>query len=262
MEPDWIYGDGIKHLATHVYGSCPWPKKAIVWSPMTRIPECIMDMPKDGRYVLLSTRDRDGVFGPDIGNYLPACIVKWFTPLCMAQHPKIEVMPHGLSQGDREGEHIVRANQVPRSFKNWVLLCHGVPPPSMTHYTWRKQCQDELSGRPWVTTLIPGGDPRYYVDGDTYCREMRSHPFVASPLGMCPESMRTWEAIYCGSIPIVLRHPSQEHFTDMPIAFVDSWTEVTPEWCAYTQEEIRKKNPERAYLSYWKKRILDAFHSA
>jgi len=50
---------------------------------------------------------------------------------------------------------------------------------------------------------------------------------VMSPPGNGPDCYRTWEAIYLGAVPIVLRSTLAVSLAaDLPIWVVDSWEEV------------------------------------
>ena len=55
---------------------------------------------------------------------------------------------------------------------------------------------------------------------------MRRSLFVPCPRGNGVDSHRIWEAIYLGSIPVVLKEDSFPALIDWPIWIVDSWSEV------------------------------------
>jgi hypothetical protein len=68
--------------------------------------------------------------------------------------------------------------------------------------------------------------------------------------------MAAWEAMWIGTIPICLRHPELLHFADLPIAFVDNWRDVTPEWCDANAGLINR-SAEKVTLAYWVERIRE-----
>lgn len=59
-----------------------------------------------------------------------------------------------------------------------------------------------------------------------YQRMLRSHHFVVSPPGNGLDCHRTWEAMYVGTIPIVLAEawPFRDH--DWPVLVVDEWSDA------------------------------------
>lgn len=59
-----------------------------------------------------------------------------------------------------------------------------------------------------------------------YQRALRAHRFVASPPGNGPDCHRTWEAMYAGTIPIVLRNAWPFTHRNWPVLVVDSWAEA------------------------------------
>jgi hypothetical protein len=63
------------------------------------------------------------------------------------------------------------------------------------------------------------------VHASTIHKLMRKTMFVPSPAGNGIDCHRTWEALYLGAVPVVLR---SEYFveSDWPVLLVDSWSEL------------------------------------
>lgn len=59
-----------------------------------------------------------------------------------------------------------------------------------------------------------------------YQRALRSHNFVASPPGNGPDCHRTWEALYAGTIPVVLRKAWAFEDRNWPVLVVEDWDEA------------------------------------
>jgi len=62
-----------------------------------------------------------------------------------------------------------------------------------------------------------------------YLKQMSRYKFVLSPAGNGVDCHRHWEAMYLGCIPIVKRTQQMNHFTNLPILFIDEWSDVTPD---------------------------------
>jgi hypothetical protein len=87
------------------------------------------------------------------------------------------------------------------------------------------------------------------------------YSFVASPPGNGLDCHRTWEAMYLGCVPIVLRsHMAQTYeLLGLPVWVIDSFEEV----CSLTEEQLRAKfiemspnfKSEALWSSYWINRI-------
>ena len=95
------------------------------------------------------------------------------------------------------------------------------------------------------------------VYGINYFEGMYKHKFVFSPEGNAPDSHRTWEALYAGSIPIVIKNCNMQHFKDLPILMIDDWSDLSKDFLKKKYIEIMSKewNLEKLKLSYWLKII-------
>jgi hypothetical protein len=59
-----------------------------------------------------------------------------------------------------------------------------------------------------------------------YRKIVRSSKFVISPPGNGPDCHRTWEALYLGAVPIVLRESWPFSHVELPVIIVDDWEEI------------------------------------
>jgi hypothetical protein len=86
------------------------------------------------------------------------------------------------------------------------------------------------------------------------------HAFVISPHGNALDCYRTWEALLMGCVPIVKRSPIDYLYTDLPVAIVDEWSEITAlnlqRWLERFGEAFNRQ-PLRQTLSsqFWQARI-------
>lgn len=90
-----------------------------------------------------------------------------------------------------------------------------------------------------------------------YFEGMYKHKFVFSPEGNASDSHRTWEALYAGSIPIVIKNSNMQHFKDLPILMIDDWSELSKDFLEDKYIEIMSKdwNLKKLKLGYWLKII-------
>ena len=83
--------------------------------------------------------------------------------------------------------------------------------------------------------------------------------FVVSPPGNGPDCYRTWEAIYLGAVPIVLRTSLAESLhSNLPIWAVDDWDEAlsaTDDDLNQKYEDLMQRARDMAYFPYWLQRI-------
>ncbi|MEX0961459.1 MAG: hypothetical protein WDZ28_01215 [Simkaniaceae bacterium] len=95
------------------------------------------------------------------------------------------------------------------------------------------------------------------VNYEQYLLDTLKSDFVISPRGRSMDCHRIWEALYLGTIPIVKHSPLDCLLKDLPILFVDDWSEISQEFLERKKKEIlsKKYNLEKIYFSYWKQKI-------
>jgi hypothetical protein len=86
-----------------------------------------------------------------------------------------------------------------------------------------------------------------------------NHKFVISPEGNGIDTVRTWECLYMGTIPIEKRNINNQFFTDLPICFVNTWEEITEDFLNQEYERIKNATWKMQMLTfeYWKYRIFN-----
>lgn len=96
---------------------------------------------------------------------------------------------------------------------------------------------------------------------DSYKKTMLDHKFILCPRGNGIDTHRLWEALYCGVVPVVVRHRAHEWLEgNLPILFVDSYEEVNKEMLDRTHSEFANKtwNMGMLMVSWWMNRIRTA----
>jgi hypothetical protein len=88
---------------------------------------------------------------------------------------------------------------------------------------------------------------------EEYATNMSKHKFVISPPGNGIDCHRTWEALYMGCIPIVIKNYIYNSFTDLPILQLNDYSEITNN---ILDSFINKKfNYEKLTIDYWKNKV-------
>lgn len=93
-----------------------------------------------------------------------------------------------------------------------------------------------------------------------YRQLIRRTKFVISPPGNGNDCHRTWEALYLGAVPVVLRDFLATSLTeDLPILAVDSYEdfcELTDQELEELYRELRSRPLTKAWAHYWLGEIL------
>ena len=116
---------------------------------------------------------------------------------------------------------------------------------------------EEYADKDWVTYQSPSISEAGHRN---FLEMIHSHKFVFAPRGNGIDTHRMWEALYLRTIPIVKRTEGLSQFEDLPILFVDSWQDISPQWLEKQYEEIMStKYPlDKLTLRYWCRRIAEA----
>ena len=147
-----------------------------------------------------------------------------------------------------------KALDIPRVIRNRVYMNFSLRTHPSRHGVYHM-----FKDTPWVTV----GQQFQTLDGRfKFLQEIRNHEFVLCPRGYGVDTHRLWETLYMGSIPIVQRDIAHRDWEDLPIAWLDSFSEVTPEWLDSQLKRIQEGtwNMEKLKLSYWIGRISDSLH--
>ncbi len=174
---------------------------------------------------------------------IPDNVIKWYATNVNTTHPKVEAIPSGLENDRwnkelRKKERMIEKWKEPRVIRNLVYMDHAT--------SWnigeRLRLYELLEDKPWVTSFKSGPNYERFLDN------VYNHKFVICPQGNGIATHREWETLYMGTIPIQKRDLNNRFFTDLPICFVEQWTDVT--------KELLEKEYERISNSKWKMEML------
>jgi hypothetical protein len=154
-------------------------------------------------------------------------------------------IPIGLENRDK------RRNGVPRDFLKemrvglpshdsrdiTLLVCFSLH----TNYKERSVALDSARGLSGVKIVTEPITPKEYR------KLLLRSKFVLSPPGNGPDCHRTWEALYLGAIPIVLRNSWPFSRLDIPVLVVESWNNLERS----LSRPLPKDNGLWKELDYW-----------
>lgn len=125
---------------------------------------------------------------------------------------------------------------------------------SETFPSEREWLYNHFSSVSWATVKKPysGGEVNLYK------KDLLDHKFVLCPRGNGIDTHRMWEALYCGVIPVVVRHRTHSMLEDkLPILFVENYREVNEVMLKRAYEEFKQKewNMDMLKVSWWMDKI-------
>ena len=212
---------------------------------------------KVNKRVVVITHSADVAADKSLYDLLPPNVVKWFSQNAnYSEGDRLHGIPIGIENAqrkefhhqDKEAKMLVEMEKS-KIFKNCVYLnCSGWTNPAE-----RLPLYKQLENQPWVTTVR---NPNIF-DFDSYIDNIHRHMFVACPSGNGIDTHRTWESLYIGTFPIERRNASNAFWRDLPIWFVDDWTEITKESVERTFAIMcaPEWNMEKSEFPYWQNLI-------
>jgi hypothetical protein len=224
-------------------------KKTIFYCHTHELDNFFWNLPKEP-FVLITHNSDDCV---DSSFTIPDNLIHWFAQNVNIVHEKIESLPIGLENlkwFPKKRGVMIGLLQKPRTCKNLVYMNHNIN----TNPAKRNPPYYALENKPWVTVERGQNGTRF----DDYISNVYSHPFVICPEGHGIDTVRTWECLYMGSIPIEKRNINNQFYTDLPILFVDSWEEINQSMLIDEYDRIihAQWNMDKLNFGYWKNKIL------
>jgi len=174
-----------------------------------------------------------------------------FTPNYMGENCKVIPIPVGLENlhWNLHGDYSLIRNYGQKT-ESKILVNFNAETNRNVRYPILKACTEY----PDVFQVRP------YIAPKKYFREISKYKFLLSPPGNGMDCHRTWEAIYCNTVPIVFRESFPKRFSDLPVLIIESIEELTNKSTNDLEgmyQEISKKSTKKAYFNYWKE-IIDS----
>jgi hypothetical protein len=177
----------------------------------------------------------------------------WFANNINMRHPSLVAVPLGVPiekyqpvQGNTRRLYDVSKQRTDKREDKLAYMNFKLD----TFYEERKLVQDMFSNEDWVTTGIVDITEEGHRN---YLENIRDHKFCFSPRGNGVDCHRIYECLYLGTIPIVKRAMALEQFSNLPILFIDRWSDLTPELLESTWKEYIDKewDMSQVLVSYW-----------
>lgn len=206
----------------------------------------------------LVTHNSDYSITEHIFNKKPENIISWFSQNIDYKNSILKSIPIGL-ENSRWFIDLDKKNKIlnkilePKIFKNYLYINHNVN----TFPQERLEPYQIFNRKEWVT-IVNGFNGQNF---EAYLDDVYNHKFVLAPRGNGIDTHRLWECLYLGSIPIVKRMTNNSFYEDLPICFVDKWSEINEDFLNEKYEEIINKKINGEYnldmlnMSYWESLI-------
>lgn len=183
-------------------------------------------------------------------------LIRWYAQNNMYKHPKIIPIPIGLEDMWRYNNGIVRDFKYLRKLK--------VKKKPKILYGFNIQTNKKKRIKAYVALKKIELADKFVGTSKAYRKELNKYMFVASPEGNGIDCHRTWEALYLGTIPVVVTKKFHNQFKNLPILILDKWNDLNKFDSSrllkiYSKQKKKIKLCKYIWFNYWKKRIKNDF---
>ncbi len=259
-------------------------QNCIIWCKHESILGLFNNLRFSNRKYVLITGGSDYPLTQNIFFAKPPCIKKWYTTNAAYIHPELIPIPVGITPTkdvDKTGldvgwfsDNINRLKSNKKDNEHLYCRWSNTSPKRLSvvqklenanlKYTLDSPVFPENFINLKIKAKEIGFDTNSWTELNKlmkyydYCEQMSKYKFIISPPGNGADCHRTWDALYMGCFPIVLKNNIyRETENDLPIIQVNDWSEITYELLnSYLNKEY---NYEKLYMKYWKDRITKDF---
>ena len=225
----YISGDGFRKLGDHIHdetGNCD-PNQVkehdIVFVGAARSKEFLTEMnPQIQVPYTLVSHNSDELIDESYLPLLTSNIQRWYSYNVGVKDERIVPLPLGLGNKHYYATGITRVfdivikKQYPK--QNKIFYWYSLS----TNICARQEALEAIQTHPLAQPLA------HQVEFGPYLHESAQYKFIQSPRGSSIEGHRTWEAMYIGSVPIVLADVMSEYFQSLnaPMMVITDWSEL------------------------------------
>ncbi len=195
--------------------------------------------------------------------FLPLCdhekLIHWFTQNLCIEHPLISPLPIGFANPIWQHGNYSLFSHV-KQMDHQKTLPYYANFLIETNRQAREQCLSVLNKK--QIPIFQRSPPHQYI------LELANSLFCICPEGNGIDTHRFWEALYLGTVPIVLRNTLTERFSkDFPCVLLDKWEDlpddpVRDEKMQNCLSWIESNNPpflHKIEFAYYSSQILSAY---
>ena len=264
---EWLSGDAFEKLCDGIYHeerSIPCVKKEVstLFISMYEIRKFMDKISEAKRRCVVISHNGDGrVFDKekreiDISSRRRAKNVSvWYSVNVVSRGWGVISIPLGLENEkwfpeQKKRERLALFQKKGRTKARLLYLNHNIH----NNIPQRGGTNDFFSKYDWATVRVGKNGMNY----ESYLEDLVSHDFVLCPEGNGPDTHRTWEALYLGTIPVLKKNIlHQDWKNDLPIVWVDDWWDISEQFLFEKKREIEGREYDWKWLkmSYWKEEI-------
>jgi hypothetical protein len=181
-----------------------------------------------------------------------------------APNDLVRSIPIGL-ENDSVFPHLTKRSKLTDAIKG----VGGIEPSKLVYmnYSFYTRRDERVAARQAVIRNCP---PSIYTDrcvesidqtqfGD-WLKDVASHHYVLCPRGNGIDTHRMWETLYMGRIPIVKRDSNNRYYEQLPILYVNDWSEINHDMLTQSLPRLRDRsnfNIQMLSFAWWRDQIAN-----
>tara|TARA_B100001029_G_C15049155_1_gene449392 strand:+ start:671 stop:1693 length:1023 start_codon:yes stop_codon:yes gene_type:complete len=198
--------------------------------------------------IKLVTSQTDLPITKELYELKPDCISKWFS--INVDYDNNNLVPIPLGIGNSFQQKYIN----PDLLLNFQSVFNFKRKPSIyinfrenTNKKHRRNIINRFQDFDWVSISPPTLSPEKYMN------QIKQNSFTLAPWGNGVDTHRIWESLYLGSIPITKYHKTLNTLEDLPILFVENYSDINLDLLNKTLSEFNEKNFnfDKLNLDWW-----------
>lgn len=259
-----VRGDLFQQCCDHIFWSNahPYTNKnfeggEIVFCKIDEVLNFFEKLRLTRKRIILITAEGDKPCDAFSQKFIPANVVHWFSTNVIDRHPKVSAIPLGLGTPN---DLVTLSSEalkfsLEKSIKRDQWLYVGFRPE--TNKGIRQKIFQEFQTRALHESWITFEDPSLQKGPNSFLKNLYSHRFILCPPGNGVDTHRLWEALAAGAFPVALYSQALSPFQDLPILFVDHFSDLSLDLLhnqlPYLEE--KRDNLFMLQMSFWEKKI-------
>lgn len=190
-------------------------------------------------------------------------LAAWFCKnLVFSRHPKLFQLPMGqdvtvFDSTRAQYNHLISAVVHKGSAeKKYLLHMCFLPRP----HGDRDKIAAMFANEPYCYSINRPGesiDQWSFRSAQQFYRDLAESTFTLSPLGLETDSVRTWEALVLGCIPVVEHTFLDPQYEGLPVVIVHDWSEINERFLRAKYEELKGFKTDKAYFDFWRDQMVE-----
>jgi len=209
-----------------------------------------------GKDVTLITGNSDYCITDQLVSLAPNNIKRWFCQNKMTGDHRVKSIPIGLEntiECFRPGHGYVWDHAGPKL--EYLTAITDIDPSELIYANFNTNTN--ITIRPFVKSICEQAEfitwESHGADYSSYIQNCLNHQMIVCPEGNGPDTHRFWETLYLNRVPIARLTKATEDFEDLPVVWLNDWTELRDKNLILDKfNKVKSNNKDLCLSSYWR----------